>query len=153
MESLLFVFFLIPFTSAYIVEEECLNYTVYPVQYEITLDPYIYADGRSYYNGHVIITIIANAPNINIIELDAKDIEINGVIEVFDKNINLVNEYRPFEFDKNRGKLYIYLKEPLIQYSVSRTQYYVHITFSKRVDFNSDGIFLVKYENERGNSE
>lgn len=153
MESLLFILCLVPFTSAYIVEEECLNYTVYPVQYEITLDPYISVDGRSYYNGHVIITIIANAPNINIIELDAKDIEINGVIEVYDKNINLVNEFRPFEYDKNRGKIYIYLKEPLKQYSVSRTQYYVHVTFSKQVDFNSDGIFLVKYENERGNSE
>ncbi|CAH0725370.1 unnamed protein product, partial [Brenthis ino] len=154
MEIFACILFFVSFTSAFVVEEECLNYTVYPVQYDLTLDPYIYADGRSYYNGRIIITIIANAPNINVIELDAKDLEINsGSVQVFDKNINLVNEYRPYEFDKSRGKLYIYLRQPLQQYSVSRTQYFIHISFSKTVELNSDGIFVVKYENEQGNSE
>lgn len=154
MEIFVCILFFVSFTSAFVVEEECLNYTVYPVQYDLTLDPYIYADGRSYYNGRIIITIIANAPNINVIELDAKDLEINsGSVQVFDKNINLENEYRPYEFDKRRGKLYIYLRQPLQQYSVSKTQYFIHISFSKTVEPNSDGIFVVKYENEEGNSE
>lgn len=154
MEIFVCILFFVSFTSAFVVEEECLNYTVYPVQYDLTLDPYIYADGRSYYNGRIIITIIANAPNINVIELDAKDLEINsGSVQVFDKNINLENEYRPYEFDKRRGKLYIYLRQPLQQYSVSKTQYFIHISFSKTVESNSDGIFVVKYENEEGNSE
>ncbi|XP_045447194.1 leucyl-cystinyl aminopeptidase-like [Melitaea cinxia] len=136
-------------SSAYVLEEECLNYTVYPVQYELTLYPYIYKDGNSFYYCDIIITIIANAPNVNIIELDARDLEIkSGSIQVLYNNINLVNPYRPYEFDNRRGKLFIYLKESLKQYSVSRTQYFVKISFTKQVSFNSEGIFLVEYEGD-----
>lgn len=150
MFRLAYFLFFIASTSAYVLEEECLNYTVYPVQYELTLYPYIYKDGNSFYDCDIIITIIANAPNVNVIELDARDLEIkSGSIQVlYNNNINLVNPYRPFEFDNRRGKLFIYLKESLKQYSVSRTQYFVKISFRKQVNFNSEGIFLVEYEGD-----
>lgn len=141
------IFLLFSSTSAYVLEEECLNYTVYPVQYELTLIPHIYKDGNSYYDCDVVITVIANGPNVNIIELDAKDLEIKrDSIQVLDGSANIVNEYRPYEFDNDRGKLYIYLREPLKQYSVSRQQYFIRISFIKRVGADSDGIFLTQYD-------
>ncbi|CAH2105885.1 unnamed protein product [Euphydryas editha] len=146
---LIYFLILIASTSAYVLEEECLNYTVYPVQYELTLIPHIYKDGNSFYDCEIVITIIANAPNVNVIELDARDLEIkSGSIQVLDNNINLVNQYRPYEFDNRRGKLFIYLREPLKQYSVSRTQYFVKISFTKQVSFSSDGIFVVEYDGD-----
>ncbi|XP_026484250.2 aminopeptidase N-like [Vanessa tameamea] len=147
----MFLYFLILFasSSAYVLEEECLNYTVYPVQYELTLVPHIYKDGNSYYDCDIVITIIANAPNVNVIELDARDLEIKGdSIQVLDKNVNLINQYRPYEFDNRRGKLFIYLREPLKQYSLARTQYFVKISFTKQVSFDNQGIFVVEYEED-----
>ncbi|XP_045765668.1 aminopeptidase N-like [Maniola jurtina] len=146
---LLFAIFMILFSSAsaYVLEEECLNYTVYPVQYELSLTPHIYKDGNSYYDCDIVITVIANGPNVNIIELDAKDLEIKrDSVQVWDGSVNLVNEYRPYEFDNAKGKLFIYLREPLKQYSVSRKQYFIKISFIKRVGLESDGIFLTEYD-------
>ncbi|CAH2226647.1 jg25047 [Pararge aegeria aegeria] len=138
-------------TSAYVLEEECLNYTVYPVQYELTLIPHIYKDGNSYYDCDIVITVIANGPNVNIIELDAKDLEFKREsIQVLDGNVNLVNAHRPYEFDNSRGNLFIYLREPLKQYSLSRKQYFIKISFIKRVSSESDGIFLVEYDGDDG---
>ncbi|XP_052740670.1 aminopeptidase N [Bicyclus anynana] len=148
---LIFAIFLIlvSSSSAYVLEEECLNYTVYPVQYELTLIPHVYKDGNSYYDCDLVITIIANGPNVNIIELDAKDLEIKrDSVQVLDGNVNLVNEYRPYEFDNSRGKLFIYLREPLKQYSLSRQQYFIRISFLKRLSSESDGIFLVQYDED-----
>lgn len=144
---LFFVLLLIYTTNAYVIEEECLNYTVYPVQYDLTIYPYIFKDGNAYYNCDLQITIIANAPNVNLIELDAKNLEIKSdSIRVFLNEDNLVNQYRPYEFDNRRGKLLIYLREPLKQYSLFKTQYLIRLSFSKRVSMNSDGVFITKYE-------
>lgn len=132
--------------SAYTIEEECLNYTVYPVQYELTIIPHIYLDGMSYYDCDIIITIIANAPNVNVIELDAKDLEIKGeTVQVLDNGSNLVNKHRPYEYDDKKGKLYIYLRESLKQYRLHRTQYNIRMSFSKQISYNTDGIFVVRY--------
>lgn len=143
----LLISFLIYTTNAYVIEEECLNYTVYPVQYELTLYPYIFKDRNAYYNCDLQITIIANAPNVNFIELDAKNLEIKGdSIRVLLNEDNLINQYRPYEFDNRRGKLFIYLREPLKQYSLFKTQYLIRLSFSKRVNTDSDGVFITKYE-------
>ncbi|XP_072939931.1 aminopeptidase N-like [Epargyreus clarus] len=132
-------------------EEECLNYTVYPVQYDITLFPHIYQDGNSYYDCDMVITVIANAPNVNIIELDSHGLDIkDGSIKVMYGNVDIVNQYRPYEYDERKGKLYIYLNEPLKQYSVSKTQYLIRISFNKRLKPDSDGIFIVPYDGEDG---
>ncbi|XP_041970216.1 aminopeptidase N-like [Aricia agestis] len=146
------ILFLISASNAeYVIDEECLNYTVYPVQYELTIFPHIRVDGVSYYDCNIIITVIANAPYVNIIELDARDLDINGEsIKVLDNSVDLVNHYRPFEFDNKVGKLFIYLSQPLKQYSVSRNQYYIHISFRKQVTSKSEGIFVVEHtENGR----
>nr|QIS77245.1 APN7 [Helicoverpa armigera] len=136
--------------SVIVVDEECLNYTVYPVQYELSIYPYIYAD-HSYYDCELIITVIANAPNVNVIDLDAKDLEIQGEsIKVFDGPNNIVNGPRPFEYNDLTSKLRIYLKEPLKMYSKGNRQLYnIKIMFRKFVKEDDSGIFLVKYYDEQ----
>ncbi|XP_045494513.1 membrane alanyl aminopeptidase-like [Colias croceus] len=145
------LFLLFSPSYGYIYEEECLNYTIYPAQYELTIIPHVFKDGTSYFDCELFITVIVNAPNINVIELDAKDIEIkSGSIKVMNGVNDLVNHYRPYEFDNKKGKLYIYLKEPLQQYSVSRTQYVIRVSYVKYVNSDSDGIFIVPYEGNDG---
>ncbi|XP_013172178.1 PREDICTED: aminopeptidase N-like [Papilio xuthus] len=135
------------------VDEECLNYTVYPVQYEITIIPYIFKTGDSYYDCNMVVTIIANAPNVRVIEMDARDLDIRrDSIKVLDGDLDLVNKHRPYEVDKVRGKLYIYLADSLKQYNVYKTQYLLKISFNKRLKKESDGIFTLDY-NEDGTTK
>lgn len=132
------------------MDEECLNYTVYPVNYELNIYPYVYAE-RSYFDCDLTITIIANAPNVIVIDLDARDLEIEGgSIKVLDGNRDIVNGARPFEFDNFTSKLHIYLKEPLKVYSGSNKQFYhVKIMYRKYVKTDNTGVFLVKYYDEQ----
>lgn len=141
---LLFIFFSLT-DANFLFEEECLNYTVYPIQYELTIIPYVYKD-NSHYHCDIVITVIANA-GVRVIELDAKDLDIQrGSIKVMDGNIDIVNGARPYEYDEANGKLYIHLKEPLKIYSSSNAQfYYIKLSFNKFVREDSDGLFLVKY--------
>lgn len=147
-----FLYFLIFFSTAVkgsFVEEECLNYTVYPVQYELTLIPYIYKSGDSYYDCNMVVTIIANAPNVKVIEMDAKGVDIRrDSVGVFDGNFDLVNKHRPFEYDANRGRLYIYLTDSLKQYNMHKTQYLLKISFSKHLKREDEGIFLADYKED-----
>lgn len=146
MFSALLLFVLFSCSNAnFIVEEECLNYTVYPIQYELTIIPYIYKD-NSYYHGDITITVIANA-NVREIELDAKDLDIrSGSIKVLDGSTDLVNGARPYEYDKTNGKLFIHLREPLKMYSQNNRQfYYIKMSFNKYIKEDSAGLFLVNY--------
>ncbi|KAJ8727739.1 hypothetical protein PYW07_001858 [Mythimna separata] len=148
-----FIFCLFSFTKGNIVvDEECLNYTVYPVQYEINIYPHMQVNGF-YYDCELIITIIANAPNVREITLDAKDFEIESAgIKVFDGPHNIINTPRPFIFDNRKGKLIIYLREPLKMYSQYNKQfYYIKISFRKFLEEGKQGIFLSKHNDE--NSE
>ncbi|KAJ0178637.1 hypothetical protein K1T71_005412 [Dendrolimus kikuchii] len=146
----------ISFASAehFEAEEECLNYTVYPVQYEITLMPYL-AKESSYYHCDLKITVIAHA-SVQVIEMDAKDLKIQGdsikVLDVCkhpntaDCSRDIVNPARPFEYDAVKGKLYIYLSEPLKVYNSNNEQfYYIMMTFYRHVNEESTGLFLSKY--------
>ncbi|XP_022125618.2 aminopeptidase N-like [Pieris rapae] len=138
-------------TKAYVLEEECLNYTIYPAQYELTIIPHIFKDGTSYFDCDLLITVIANAPNVNIIELDAKELEIkSGSIKVLDGLTDIVNQHRPYEFDNKRGKLFIYLREPMKQYGASRTQYIIRVSFVKYVFLDSEGVFIIPYKGDDG---
>ncbi|CAH2070906.1 unnamed protein product, partial [Iphiclides podalirius] len=144
-----FLYFLIFFTTidASFVEEECLNYTVYPVQYELTIIPYIYKTGDSYYDCSLVVTIIANAPNVKVIEMDAKGLDIRrDSVGVFDGSLDLVNKHRPYEYDAGRGKLYIYLTDSLKMYNVHKTQYLLKISFNKHIRNVDEGIFLADYK-------
>lgn len=134
-----------------VMDEECLNYTVYPVQYELNIYPYV-QENRSYYDCELTITIIANAPNVLVITLDAKDLEPQrGSIRVFDGPRDIMNTARPFEFDKKNGKLHIFLREPLKTYSAPNNFkiYLINMRFRKLLDQDSKGVFLVKYKNDR----
>lgn len=129
------------------IEEECLNYTVYPVQYELTLTPYILSENTFYYEGVIIITVIANVPGVRVIELDAKDLEIKrDTVGVWFGNRNIIDTRRPFEYDRKSGKLYLYLIEELQEYGYMKNQYYIKISFTKYLDFNENGAFVVRYE-------
>ncbi|KAM3967289.1 aminopeptidase N [Aphomia sociella] len=132
----------------YINEEECLNYTVYPVQYEIKL----FFREPTYYDSQIIITVIANAPNVDRIELDAKDLEINfDSLKVLKGNVDIVNRHRPYDYDRVNGKLIIYLREPLLRYDSRYTQYYnIMMSFRKQITEETDGIFLVPYRDMAG---
>lgn len=147
--ALFFFFTLSVVKAAFVVEEECLNYTVYPVQYELTLMPYVLKES-SYFDCHLTITVIANAPEVRVIELDAKDLVINvDSVQVLKGGVDIVNKPRPVEYDRKNGRLYIYLREALIPYSVQNTQYYnIKIMFRKYLKEDGDGIFLVKYDDE-----
>ncbi|CAB3239521.1 unnamed protein product [Arctia plantaginis] len=130
------------------MEEECLNYTVYPLQYELNIYPYV-NEGQSYFDCEIRITVIANAPNVRVIELDAKDLNIN-YIKVLDGNRDIISSSRPMEFNSVHGKLYIYLQEPLKMYHASNKQYYsIQISYRKLVKEDGNGIFLVKYYDEQ----
>ncbi|KAG6458908.1 aminopeptidase N [Manduca sexta] len=145
MFEAIFFFLFASVTGNFLVEEECLNYTVYPVQYELTIIPFLYKE-NSYYHCEQTITVIANA-NVRVIELDAKELEIQpGSIKVLDGDIDIVSDARPNEYDEINGKLYIYLREPLKIYTPTNAQfYYIKIVFTKRVKKDSTGVFLVKY--------
>ncbi|CAK1546281.1 unnamed protein product [Leptosia nina] len=74
----------------------------------------------------------------------------SGSIKVLDGLRDIVNQHRPYEFDNRRGKLYIYLKEPLRPYASGRTQYIIRVSFVKYVNFESDGVFVVPYQEDDG---
>lgn len=140
------LFILFSLTKANIVvEEKCLNYTVYPIQYELTMTPYIYKE-KSHYHCDIVITVIANMA-VSIIELDAKDLDIQAdSINVMDGNRKILNGIRSYKYDEANGKLYIYLREPLKIYSVSNAQfYYIRMSFNKYMREDGPGLFLIKY--------
>lgn len=143
--------FLFVSTKAYLLED-CVNYTIYPLQYELTIIPYIFKDGNSYYHCDITIDVIANAPDIRVIELDAKDLEIRqGSIRVFYGTRDIVNGARPFVYDERNGKLFIHLREPLQVYDSRNSAQFVYkiqMSFTKYVTEDTRGIFLVKYFDE-----
>ncbi|CAG5041319.1 unnamed protein product [Parnassius apollo] len=97
----------------------------------------------------MVITIIANAPDVKVIELDARDLDIRrDSVKVLDGDIDLVNRHRPYEYDRSRGKLYIYLTDSLKEYNLYKTQYLLKISFSKHVKKDDEGIFIVDYEED-----
>ncbi|XP_026755745.2 glutamyl aminopeptidase-like [Galleria mellonella] len=146
LRALSFLFLLSVVNAYYLNEEECLNYTVYPVQYEIKLFV-----SKSYYDCQIKITVIANALNVNMIELDANDLKINfDSLKVYKENVDIVNRPRPYEYDRMNGKLYIYLREPLIRYSKESPQYYIVMMFRKYLTEETEGIFLVPYKDVSG---
>lgn len=137
-------------TSAYFIsEEECLNYTIYPVQYEMTIMPQLSRE-RPYYDCDLTITVIANSPNLRMIELDAKDLEIRREsIEVLDSdNRNIVNSERPYGYDRRSGKLQIYLSRDLEPFNVRQRQYMLKLSFTKFLTSEQNGVFLVKYKDK-----
>ncbi|XP_075971882.1 leucyl-cystinyl aminopeptidase-like [Anticarsia gemmatalis] len=139
-----FVICLFSYTNAIdlMMDEECLNYTVYPIQYELNIYPYVHTD-RSYFDCEVIITVIANAPNVNVINLDMKDLEIQG-IKVLDGNRDIL------EHSSIHGKLHLYLKESLKVFNNVNKQFYtIRIRYRRRVTEDGNGIFLVKYYDEQ----
>ncbi|XP_063377441.1 membrane alanyl aminopeptidase-like [Cydia fagiglandana] len=129
------------------IDEECLNFTVYPVQYELTIIPRIYTTQSFNYNCELVITVIANAPHVRMIELDAKDLGIESV-NVYKDGNDIISRNTPFNHDTERGKLFIYLSEPLREYKVYNTRYQIKIKFRKNVFYDSSGIFAVKYDDE-----
>ncbi|KPJ05972.1 Aminopeptidase N [Papilio machaon] len=85
--------------------------------------------------------------------MDARDLDIRrDSIKVLDGDLDLVNKHRPYEVDKVRGKLYIYLDDSLKQYNVHKTQYLLKMSFNKRLKKESDGIFILDY-NEDGSTK
>ncbi|XP_060801836.1 aminopeptidase N [Amyelois transitella] len=156
MISRAFIFLFIIFSVAnasFVNEEECLNYTVYPVQYELTIVPYI-SDFSSFFDCHLSINVIANEPGVRVIELDAKNMDIDfGSIHVMKGNVDIVSKSRPYEYDNLNGKLYIHLSEPLIPYNLNTQGYNIKLTYRKVLTEKSDGIFLVKYADENGENK
>ncbi|CAG9795009.1 unnamed protein product [Diatraea saccharalis] len=149
IRALLFIFFASTTQGTFVVDEECLNYTIYPVQYELIISPYIY-DDRAFYDCHITITVIANAPDIRMIELDARNMTISGEsIKVYKGDRNIVNGPRPYVYDRSLGKLYIFLNEALIPYKGRHLQnYMIRMSFRKEVTYDSTGVFLVRYFDE-----
>lgn len=149
MFSVLLFFFLATSAKASLIEE-CMNYTIYPLQYELTITPYIAKD-NFYYHCQMTIDVIANAPDIRVIELDAKALQISpGSIRVFYGGTDIVNGARPYEYDERNGKLYIYLRESLRKYDIKTQQYVykIQIAFVKYVTEETPGVFVVKYYDE-----
>lgn len=145
------LFFLLTASANADLIEECMNYTIYPLQYELNIMPYIFKD-RSYYQCDITIDVIANVPGIQVIDLDAKDLDIQeGSIKVLYGNNDIVNGARPYEYDEGNGKLYIHLREPLRRYDAKTKALFVYkiqMTFTKYLTENSPGLFLVKYYDE-----
>lgn len=149
MIGVLLFFFLAASAKADLIEE-CMNYTIYPLQYDLTITPYVFKDS-SYYHCEMTIDVIANAPGIRVIELDAKDLVIRpGSIRVYDGRTDIVNGPRPYEYDEKNGKLFIYLREALKKYDLRTRQYVykIQIAFTKYVTEDTPGVFLVKYFDE-----
>lgn len=148
------LFFLLTASASADQIEDCMNYTIYPLQYELTIMPYIFSDGSSYYHCEITIDVIANAPGIQVIELDAMNLDIRqGSIKVMDGKTDLVNGARPFEHAHKIGKLYIYLREPLKRYDAKTNALFVYkiqMSFTKQMDKDSPGLFLVNYYDEDG---
>lgn len=131
-----------------VVDEECLNYKVYPVQYELNIYPYVNAD-VSHYRCDLIITVIANAPNVTVITLAAKDLEMESV-NVDDGSRNIIQTVNPYTYVNLSGVLHIYLKESLKIYSAMNKQFYfIRIRFTKYVKEGSLGVFLAKYDDKQ----
>lgn len=133
-------------------EEECLNYTVYPVQYDLTIVPYIISEGKFYYDCDLTISVIANVPGVRIIELDAKDLNvIRESVGVWDQNRDVIDEHRPIEHDQKAGKLYLYLKEELREYGIDKNQYEIKMKFQRYLNYEINGIFVVRYNDQGRN--
>lgn len=141
-------FFFNPASAYFLNEEECLNYTVYPVQYELTVFPQVLTKEDSYYDCDLTITVIANAPNVRRIELDAKDLEFDrDSVRVLNGNgLDIVNSVRPYEYDRRAGKIYLYLKEELELYNLRNMKYHIKASFRKFLKREQSGVFVTSYE-------
>ncbi|GBP46435.1 Glutamyl aminopeptidase [Eumeta japonica] len=140
----------------FLSEEECLNYTVYPVEYELTIIPHVYDGNKLYYDGEIVITVVANAPGVRVIELDAVDLEFVGDhVGVWYNNRNII-EGRLLYYDRMRGKIFLHLKEDLKVYDkTDEYRYKIKMSFRKMVTFGGEayreGIFFAPYHENHVN--
>ncbi|KAL0833030.1 hypothetical protein ABMA28_001148 [Loxostege sticticalis] len=155
IRALLFFFFIATSAQAFTANEEGSNFTIYPVEYDITIMPYIIGDvqdgGHCYYVCHMTIKVISFA-NINVIEMDAIEMDIKGEsieVKVPMGNHSLVDKYT---YNEDRGKLTINLKESLKPFKDNQ-YYFVKMSFKKYVSVDSPGVFLVRYFDEVHNSK
>lgn len=124
------------------IDEECLNYTVYPVHYDLN----IYSHDTLFYYGDITITVIANA-RVKVIELDAVDLDIyQESVGVWFEGRNIIENRIPYEYNRNAGKLYLYLKEELIPYGIRKNKYYIKISFNKHLEYKENGVFIIRYQ-------
>lgn len=122
-------------------EEECLNYTVYPVQYDLIIYPHILTNTGSYYDCQMTVMVFANAPNIRVIEMEAHELDVSHASVSFN-GLNIASK-----FEHKGGKLLIYLHQPL-EYSVHKYLYQINITFRKYLRTDTDGVFVVPYDQD-----
>lgn len=122
-------------------DEECLNYTVYPVQYDLIIYPHILTNTGSYYDCQLTVMVFANAPNIRVIEMDAYDLEVTHA-SVFFKGTEIGTR-----FEQRGGKLLIYLNQPL-EYSVHKYLYQINIMYRKYLRTDTEGVFVVPYDQD-----
>ncbi|KAJ2952368.1 hypothetical protein O0L34_g4652 [Tuta absoluta] len=145
---LIFSSILVSKTNAYLTEEECLNYTIYPLQYDLTIQPFYYL-GNYYYDCDLSITVIAKVPNINIIELDAAD-DFKFTRDITVSHGQEATKHVTYKYDNHRKVLSIYLSRPMLVYEEARKhQYVIRLSFRKMVKKEaSSGIFVVPYDDD-----
>lgn len=152
MISAFFLIFLVSLTNASTLsswgalrnfpsDEECLNYTVYPVQYSLIIYPHIFINSGSYYDCQLTVMVFANAPNINVIEMDAHDMDISHA------SVSFAGTEIGTRFKHSGGKLLIYLNQPL-EYSLHKYLYQINITYRKYLRTDTEGIFVVPYNHD-----
>lgn len=122
-------------------DEECLNYTVYPVQYDLIIYPHILLNTGSYYDCQMTVMVFANAPNIRVIEMDAHDLEVSHA------SVSFAGKDIATRFEHRGGKLIIYLDQPL-EYSVHKYLYQINITYRKYLRTDTEGIFIAPYDED-----
>lgn len=122
-------------------DEECLNYTVYPVQYDLIIYPHILTNTGSYYDCQLTVMVFTNAPNIRVIEMDAYDLEVSHA------SVSFKGTEISTRFEQRGGKLLIYLNQPL-EYSVYKHQYQINITYRKYLRTDTEGVFVVPYDHD-----
>ncbi|XP_026322218.1 membrane alanyl aminopeptidase-like [Hyposmocoma kahamanoa] len=122
-------------------DEECLNYTVYPVQYDLIIYPHILINAGSYYDCQLTVMVFANAPNIRVIEMDAHDMNVSHA------SVSFAGTEIATRFEHRGGKLLIYLNQPL-EYSVHKYLYQINITYRKYLRTDTEGVFIVPYDHD-----
>lgn len=122
-------------------DEECLNYTVYPVQYDLIIYPHILLNTGSYYDCQMTVMVFANAPNIRVIEMDAHDLEVSHA------SVSFAGKDIATRFEHRGGKLLIYLNQAL-EHSVHKYLYQINITYRKYLSTDTEGIFIAPYDQD-----
>lgn len=150
--SALFLFFFAVLTNAsplsswgalrnFPTDEECLNYTVYPVQYDLIIYPHILKNTGSYYDCQMTVMVFANAPDIRAIEMDAHEMEVSHA------SVTYNGQEISTKFEQRRGKLLIYLNQAM-EHSIFKYLYQINITFRKYLRPDTQGVFVVPYEQD-----